>query len=156
MSSLSPVPRRLVARLAMGGAALALAFMVSSPVSASPETLKRSIENMTQWPLDLALSPVTAGKSVYEGVREIDDSNAVRVAYPIPGFAWNTFVNAGCSVLRGVTGALEFLPGLGLLFFEADLDALFDPPQENEALVDFENPVYDVKFGVIYTPAGGL
>jgi hypothetical protein len=128
--------------------------MVSSPVSASPETLKRSVENLTQWPLDLALSPVVAGKTVVQGLQDIDDSTAVKIAYPVPGFVWVTFVQAGTAVLRGLTGVFEFLPGLGLLPFDADLDPLFDPADENEALVDFETPVYDFRFGIDYTSAG--
>ncbi len=154
MNSLSPVPRRLVARLALVGAILALVFMVSSPVSASPQTLKRSVENLTLWPLDLVLSPVVAGKTVYTNLRDIDDSDAVKVAYTVPGFAWVTFVQMGAACLRGLTGVLEFLPGLGLLSFEADLDPLFDPAVDNEALVNFENPVYNFKFGVSYTSGG--
>jgi hypothetical protein len=128
--------------------------MVSSPVSASPETLKRSVENLTQWPLDLVLSPVVAGKTVYQNLQDIDDSDAVRVAYTVPGFAWVTFVQAGTAVLRGVTGVFELVPGLGLLFFEADLDPLFDAAEDNEALVDYETPVYDFKFGISYTGTG--
>jgi len=128
--------------------------MVSSPVSASPQTLKRSVENLTLWPLDLVLSPVVAGKTVYTNLQDIDDSDAVRVAYTVPGFAWVTFVQMGSACLRGVTGILEFLPGLGLLFFETDLDPLFDPAVDNEALVDFENPVLNLKFGVSYTSSG--
>ena len=154
MNSLSPLPRRFVARLALVGAVLALVFMVSSPVSASPQTLKRSVENLTQWPLDLVLSPVVAGQTVYTNLRDIDNSDAVRVAYTVPGFAWVTFVQMGAACLRGLTGVLEFLPGLGLVFFEADLDPLFPPAVDNEALVNFENPVYNFKFGVGYTSAG--
>ena len=29
-----------------------------------------------------------------------------------------------------------------------------DPPVDNEALVNFENPVYNFKFGVSYTSGG--
>jgi len=154
VNSLSPVPRRIAARLALLGAVLALVFVVASPVSASPETLKRSVENMVMFPLDLVLSPVVAGKTIYTNLRDIDDSNAVRVAYPVPGFAWVTFVQMGSACIRGLTGVLEFVPGVGLLFFDADLDPLFDPPAENEALVDFENPVLNLKFGVSYTSSG--
>jgi len=154
VNSLSPVLRRLAARLALVGAVFALVFMVSSPVTASPETLKRSVENLTLWPLDLALSPVVAGKTVVQNLQDIDDSTAVRIAYTVPGFVWVTFVQAGTAVLRGVTGVLEFLPGLGLVFFETDLDPIFDAADENEALVDFETPVYHLKFGISYTSAG--
>ena len=146
--------RRFAARLALVGAVLALVFMVSSPAFASPATLKRSVENLTQWPLDFVLSPVVAGKTVYTNLQDIDDSDAVRVAYTIPGFAWVTFVQLGSACLRGVTGVIEFLPGLGLLFFETDLDPLFDPVEDNEALVNFENPVYNFRFGVSYTSGG--
>ena len=152
MNSLAP--RRLAARLALVGAVFALVFMVSSPVSASPETLKRSVQNLTQWPLDLALGPVVAGQTIVRNMQDIDDSMAVKIAYPVPGFVWVTFVQSGCALLRGLTGVFEFLPGIGLLPFEADLDPLFDPADENEALVDFETPVYNLRFGVNYTSTG--
>ena len=141
MNSLSAALRRLAARLALVGAVFALVFTVASPVTASPDTLKRSIENLTQWPLDLALSPVVAGKTIVQNLQDIDDSTAVKIAYPVPGFAFLTMVQASSAVLRGVTGIFEFLPGLGLLFFETDLDPLFDPADENEGLVDLETPV---------------
>jgi hypothetical protein len=57
-------------------------------------------------------------------------------------------------VLRGVTGVFEFLPGLILLPLDADMDPLFDPVVENSALVDYDNPVYHVKFGTDYTSGG--
>jgi hypothetical protein len=123
--------------------------------SATPATFKRSIENLTQWPLDLALSPVVAGKTIYQNLSSVDDSTGVRIAYPIPGFLWTTSVQIGASVLRGVTGVFELLPGLILLPLDADMDPLFDPAVENEALVDWDNPVYHVKFGTDYTSGGG-
>jgi hypothetical protein len=128
--------------------------MISSPMSASPQTLKRSVENLVLWPVDLVLSPVVAGKTVYTNLQDIDDSDAVRVAYTIPGFAWVTFVQLGSACIRGLTGVLEFLPGVGLLFFDADLDPLFDAAEDNEALVNFENPVFNFKFGISYTSSG--
>jgi len=154
VNSLSPVLRRLTARLALVGAIFALVFVVSSPASASPQTLKRSVENLLLWPFDFVLSPVVAGKTVYTNLQDIDDSTAVRVAYPVPGFAFVTFVQLGSATIRGLTGLIEFLPGLGLLFFETDLDPLFDPADDNEALVDFENPVFNLKFGISYTSSG--
>ncbi len=136
-------------------ALLSLASLgLPSGASATPATLKRSVENLTLWPLDLALSPVVAGKTIYNNLNSIEDSTGVRIAYPIPGFVWVTSVQIGAAVLRGVTGVFEFIPGLLLLPFDADLDPLFDPAAENEALVDFDNPVYHVKFGTDYTSGG--
>ena len=138
-------------RLAAFALAGALALAAAAPAGASPETLKRSVGNLLMFPLDVATSPGVAGVTVIRNLQDIDDSTAVRVFYPIPGFIWVTAVQTGAGVLRGVTGALELLPGLGLLFFEADLDPLFDPAVDNEALVNFETPVIDIKFGVDYT-----
>jgi hypothetical protein len=139
-------------RLASLIAAVSLLGLAAAPAMASPRTIKRSFENLTQWPLDVALSPVIAGRDIYVNMREIEDSTAVRIFYPLPGWAWNTMVQCGAGVLRGVTGVIEVIPGLLLLPFpDADLEPLFDPADENEGLVQWENGIYDVKFGISYT-----
>jgi hypothetical protein len=150
-------PRRAgrASRWTMFAGALAAAALLAGPVSATPATLKRSVENLTQWPLDMAASPVTSGVSIYRNMQDVGDSTAVRVAYPVPGYAWNLMVNIGASVLRGVTGVIEFVPGMVLLFTPADMEPLFDPPAENDGLVKFENGIYDVNFGIDYTTPGG-
>jgi hypothetical protein len=142
--------------LARLGTALAVLALLALPTAApaTPATFKRSIENLTQWPLDLALSPVVAGNTIYNNLNSIDDSTGVRIAYPIPGFVWTTSVQMGAAVLRGVTGVFELVPGLILLPLDADMDPLFDPAVENPALVDYDNPVYHVKFGTDYTSGG--
>jgi len=120
--------------------------------SPSPSTLKRSIQNLTQWPLDVALSPVVAARDIYVNMQDIEDSLAVKIFYPIPGWAWNTMVQGGAGVLRGVTGVIELIPGVILLPFpDTELDPLFDPVEENDGLVEWENGIYDVKFGISYT-----
>jgi hypothetical protein len=127
------------------------AWGAAPAAEASPATLKRSVENIVLAPLDVALSPVVAGKTLYTGLRDIDDSPAVRIAYPVPGFVWLTAVQAGAGVIRLVTGVFEFVPGLILLPFDADMDPLFDPADENDAIVNFETPVFDFRFGIDYT-----
>ncbi len=144
-----PVARaRILAPLALV-AGLALA----PPALASPETLKRSVGNLAMAPLDFFASPVVAGTTVWRNLNEIDDTTGVRVFYAVPGLFWTTAVQAGASVLRGVAGGLELLPGLFLLPFETDMDPLFDPSEDNEALVNLETPVMNIKFGVDYTTA---
>lgn len=133
--------------------AVAFAGLLASPVSATPEVLKRSIENLSQFPLDLVLSPVVAAKTVYTNMNDIEDSPGVRLFYPVPGYFWTIFVQAGTSILRGVTGVLELLPGMALLFTDAEYDPIFDPADEQDALVDFETDFYYVKFGINYTTA---
>jgi hypothetical protein len=134
--------------------ALGLFALPAGPAAASPKTLKRSVENLTQWPLDVASAPLVSAWTIQRNMREIDDSLAVRIAYPLPGFAWNTMVQVGAGVLRGVSGVLEFVPGIVLLPFETDMTPLFNPSLDNEALVSWENGIYDVKFAVDYTTAG--
>jgi hypothetical protein len=121
-----------------------------TPASASPETLKRSAGNILFAPFDIAVSPFTAGKALYTNMREVDDPLWVRIVFPIPGYVWILGVQIGGGALREVAGLLELVPGLGLLFFEADLDPLFDPAERNEALVDLETPPLRIKLGVNY------
>ena len=141
---------RTVARLRVG---LALTFALLAPLSAQAgtETLKRSVSNLLFAPLDLVLSPVVAGKTVVNNLQNIEDTTAVRVAYTAPGFVWLTGLNAGASVLRALTGALELVPGIVLLALpESEMSPLFDPAIRGDALVDAETPVMPVRFGVDY------
>ena len=143
---------RGIRRRAMGTVlATVAALMMAAPAAADTETLKRSIENLTQFPLDVALSPVVAGYTIYQNMNSIEDSPGVRIFYPIPGFAWNTMVQGAAGILRGMTGLIEFVPGIVLLFSDAEFEPLFDPADENDALVDYETDFYWLKFGVNYT-----
>ncbi|MGI9433150.1 MAG: hypothetical protein ACR2PQ_13095 [Myxococcota bacterium] len=120
--------------------------------SPSPSTLKRSLQNLTQWPLDVVLSPVVAARDIVVNMQEIEDSLAVKIFYPIPGFAWNTMVQGGAGVLRGVTGVIELVPGVILFPFpDAEFGPLFDPAEDNDGLVRWENGIYDLNFGISYT-----
>jgi hypothetical protein len=140
-----------IRRFCACAAVVLLLFGAASPAAASPETLKRSIGNILFAPLDIALSPIVAARSIYRNLNDIDDSLGVRLVYPIPGFAWNTGLQIGAGALRELTGLLELVPGLILLPFEADMDALFAPGEKANALVDVETPPLNIKFGIDYT-----
>ena len=124
---------------------------LAGPASASPETLKRSLSNMLMGPLDIAFTPVVAARSVYTNLQNVDDTMGVRIAYVLPGYIWNMGVQVGAGGVRVLAGAIEFLPGLGLFFFDADLDPLFSPVDHSAALVDFDTPPLNIKFGITYT-----
>lgn len=145
-----PRSRPLAACLALASALL----FTPATADATPETLKRSVSNLIFAPVDLVLSPIVAIKIVNQNIRDIEDTTAVRIAYYLPGIVFLTGVQFGAAVLRGVTGALEFLPGLGLFFLEADLDPLFDPVDRGAALVELDNEIFPIKFGISYTTAG--
>lgn len=158
---------RLISRVSstLAVAALLLAFVPSS-AQASPETLRRALGNIIQAPIDVVLAPVIAGRTLVNNLRDIDDTPAVRIAFAAPGYFWLSGVQAGAAVLRGISGGLELLPGLLLLPFETDIDALYDPADRGAALVEYENPLADdetlrwiplltwnVRFGITYTSA---
>ena len=135
--------------------ALALAFVTSAPgtAQATGETLKRATGNLLMAPFDMVLSPIVAGKTIVTNMREIEDTMPVRVAYAVPGYVFLTGVQLGASTIRAISGVLEFLPGLGLLFFDTDLDPLYDPVENSDALVDYDTRFLRMKFGVDYTGA---
>ena len=158
---------RLIFRLSstLAVAALVLA-VVPSTAQASPETLRRALGNLIQAPVDVVLAPVIAGRTLVNNLRDIDDTPAVRIVFAAPGYFWLSGVQAGAAVLRGISGGLELVPGLFLLPFETDIDALYDPPDRGAALVEYENPLaenesarffpfltWNVRFGITYTSA---
>jgi len=158
---------RLISRLSSALALAALVLAVApSTTQASPETLRRALGNLIQAPLDVVLSPIVAGRTLVNNLRDIDDTPAVRAVYTAPGFFWLTGVQAGAAVLRGISGGLELVPGILLMPFETDIDALYDPADRGAALVEYENPLADddtahwlpfltwnVRFGITYTSA---
>lgn len=137
-------------------AAAALVFGLSAPAAADTEPLKRSFENLTQFPLDMVLSPVSAGTTTVNNIQTIDDSDGVRVFWAIPGYAWNVLANFGSGILRGVTGLIELPVGLALAPFpDIEFDPLFPPVDDAEALVEYDEwSFYRIKFGVEYTGGG--
>jgi hypothetical protein len=137
-------------------AAAVLSIGLAGPASATTDVIQRSFENMPQGLLDSLLSPYTAGRSIYNNMTTIQDTPGVRVAYLVPGYAWNVMCNFGGGLIRSLTGVMELPTGLVLLFSDAEMEPLFDPVEDNEALVyldQFED-TYRVKFGVDYTTGG--
>ena len=148
---MSPVARSTRStRLGALAAVLLLACSVAGPAEASPETLTRSLTNIFFGPLDMVLGPVVGTKAVYTNIQDVEDTTGVRVAYAIPGVVWNSMMCMSGGLFRTFTGALELLPGMALLFFEADLDPIFAPPERSEALIDEEFDWGMVKIGINY------
>ncbi len=141
-------PLRVLASLAL---VLGLSVGAASPAHAGAETLKRAVSNIVCAPLDLVLSPVVAGKTLVDNLKNVGDSKAVRYFYPPFGFLWMTGVQVGASVLRGISGGLELLPGLILLPFEREIEPLFAPAERASSLVEQDTPPLNFKFGIDYT-----
>jgi hypothetical protein len=140
-------------RSSLLAAALATALVGVAPGSAhaTTATIKRSVQNLAFFPIDFVLSPYVATRAVYRNWRSSDDTPAVKIVYPIPGVAWAISVNMGASVIRGIAGALEFLPGLVLIPFKSDMAPLYDLAENNAAVYDSgEDHAFRVKIGVDY------
>jgi len=141
-------PSRLVASLAL---ALGLTLGAAFPAHAGGEVLKRAVSNIVCAPFDLALAPAVAGTTMYSNLKNVGDSTAVRYFYPPFGYLWLTGVQVGASVLRGISGGLELLPGLILLPFDAEMQPLFGPAEKADAYVDQDTPPFHFKIGIDYT-----
>jgi hypothetical protein len=140
-------------RLLSGLFAATIALAVAAPAQATVDVLRRSFENMPQGILDSVLSPVTAGQSVVNNLQDIEDTPGVRMVYTVPGFIWNTMANFGGGLIRTLTGVMELPVGAVLLFTDAEMEPLFDPVEDNDSLVlydDYED-IYRVKFGTHYS-----
>jgi len=135
---------------------LAIALLAALPAAATTTVLKRAFENMPQGVGDLVLSPYTAGRTLYNNMTTIDDTLPVRIAYIVPGYAWNVMANFGGGLIRALTGALELPTGLVLLFSDAEMEPLFDPAEDNEALITWDayEDIYRIKMGISYTAGG--
>jgi hypothetical protein len=87
-------------------------------------------------------------------MRNVGDTTDVRVAYALPGFVWNMMVDAGAGMIRGIAGVLELGPGVVMLYSDKEMQPIFEPVEENSALVDLDSSLYRLKFGVDYTTPG--
>ena len=137
-------------RLGAAGAALLLALSLAAPASASSATLKRAVGNLLCGPLDFALGPIVGTRAVYRNIQDIEDSPGVRIAYVVPGVVWNSMMELSGGVLRTFTGALELVPGIILLPFDADMDPLFAPVEKSNALIEEDFDWGVLKIGVDY------
>ena len=137
-------------RCAAVAAACLLAVSAASPAAASPDTFKRAFTNIIFGPVDFVLSPIVASRAVYNNLRDIDDSTGVRLAYAIPGVAWNTAFVMGGAVLRSFSGLLEIIPGILLFPFDADMDPIYAPAERADALIWEEFDTFTLKVGINY------
>ena len=132
-------------------AACLLSPVTAAPADATPQTILRGLSHIALAPLDIALAPVTSFIGIYRNMQDIDDSLGVRLAYLIPGYAWNVGVQIWAGAIREIAGLLELVPGFFLVPFEVDMTPLFAPGEKANALVDIETPPLNIKFGIDYT-----
>jgi hypothetical protein len=136
--------------------AILLALLVAVAPSASHagvKTLTRATQNLLFFPFDIALTPFVATKITWDSWRSSDDTPAVKYGYALVAPFWNIGISAGASVIRGVAGFIEFLPGLALLPFDAEMNPIYDLPETQPAWVDVGNDHFKMRFGINYLHA---
>jgi hypothetical protein len=108
---------------------------------ASPDTLRRSLENIVMAPLDIALAPANGWIALRANLPRVADTTAQRAVYAVPGYLGLTALHVGTGLLRAVSGVLQLPPGVALFAFDTDLPPGFDPFRKGSALVDWRNPL---------------
>jgi hypothetical protein len=110
--------------------------------------LKRSIENLTQSPLELGSVPWVAAHTIKHNM-EIDDyTTAQKVLVGPFGFLWISLPQVGLAAGRAAAGALEFPLGLLSVFTRREAAPLLDL-EHAPAMVDRPGKYYHLKFGIL-------
>jgi hypothetical protein len=135
-------------------AALLLVPGLAAPgsASASPDILRRSIENIVTAPLDVVLAPVNGWIALRANLPHVSDSPTQRRVYAVPGYLGLTLMHVGTGVLRAVSGVAQLPPGIALFAFDTELPPRFDPFRQGSALVDWQNPLAESPPWLKYVP----
>jgi hypothetical protein len=147
---------RSLARRLVSLTALVVLLVAAAPATsqAGTKTICRSVQNLLLFPLDMVLSPFVATKATFDSWRNSEDTKAVKYAYAPIAPIWSTSVELGASVIRGIAGALELLPGLVLIPFDREMNPLYDLPENQPAWVDQSAGPFKIRFGVDYVTPG--
>lgn len=138
-----------ILKLATAALFLAAALAPRSALAArSWHPLKRAAENMLQSPLDLALSPVTAGMQAHKNLQGKRKLWQKIVAYPF-GFFWYTSLHIAATSARLVGGLLEIPVGVATLATGWEAGPLFNA-NDLPALVSYPTKPFDVRFGLYH------
>jgi len=149
--------RRSAWRRFVGLAALIALLVAAAPGTsqAGTKTLARATQNLLFFPFDIVLSPFTSAKITWDSWRSSEDTKAVKYGYALFAPIWSFSIEAGASVIRGVAGCLELLPGIALLPFKTDMNPLYELPETQPAWVDTGSDAFKVKFGINYLTSSG-
>ena len=115
--------------------------------------LRHALENATQGPLDVVLTPVVAGLTTYRNVSEDSTSVGGAVGTGFMVYIGLLMYDGSASFFRTLAGLLEIPLGVGALaatpFTDWQPDLFFDqdkPP----AMVDHPTSWFHVKFGIYH------
>lgn len=130
---------------------IAVAALAPGAAHASVASMKRSIENVTQGPLDVVLTPVVAAVTARDNVEAEIHSTGGKVMGGALTYFGLVLMDLHAGFFRTFAGAVELPFALGALAASPLTD--WEPPpffdvEKKTALVDRPSSVYNVKFGV--------
>jgi hypothetical protein len=143
------------ARILATALIIALSFCRVEAVLAGGQTLKNSVGNMTQAPLDLALIPATSVTTIYRALIGSKTYSPLAKVLMSP-FAF-TLGTTFCSLLSLTTGGLRLLDGvaslpvgLAVLPTDKEIPLVYHRVENAPAMVDHDTRAYHVNFGIYY------
>lgn len=143
----------LVSRMAIAAFVCSLA-LAPSLSQAGGQTLKRSVGNLTQFPLDMLLAPIQAGNRLNKNLKTEQDPMALKVVMIVPGWIFLTGNNVFGATMRAFAGVVELPPGLFLLFRkDAEMYPVFPITERGGALFNKDTKAFHFMMGIDY--AGG-
>ena len=142
---------RLLIRATTGALLIALLLgLTPRGASADATQLCRSISSIVLAPTDIPFAPYIAQHDLYVGLLEQDDDWYKKVIATPPGVVWLLGLQAAGTVVRVVTGVMEFVPGLFTLFREEPQGALFRSQDEAWAVYSEDFGPCPVRIGTSY------
>ena len=133
--------------LATAGLFVALVFTQPQRALAGGELLKHSMWGLIATPLELLVSPVTAGSTLATNMEVAGYNTQTRIALGPPGFLWLWMSQIGMGAGRGMAAAAELPIALVTL----------PTPLNPAPLVDFDNepamvehPTQPFRFGIYF------
>lgn len=144
----------MIARISrLVAAGVVAVSLETGAVHAGVEPLKRSLENATQGPLDVVLSPIVAGLTTYRNLSQEDVGVVQGIGLGTMTYVGLTIVDVNASFFRMLSGLLELPLAAGLAaaspFTDWQPPVLFDV-EKPSALVDHPTRAFHVKFGVFH------
>ena len=141
-----------ILRVVITAVALVTVALPASSARASGQALRRATENVLWAPLDLAATPVLLGYNMgrnFYGSKKYSVTQKILGTPPalLFGSVFTVTTSVGGAFARASAGLIELPIGLGALALGKDPDPFYNTSDMN-ALVDFPNDIFTVKFGI--------
>jgi hypothetical protein len=142
-------------RIIAAGLIVALPLLRADSVLAGGQTLKKSVGNMTQAPLDLALIPATSTATIARGLVGSKTYSPFAKVLMAPfaftlGTTFCSLLSLTTATIRLLDGVASFPVGLAVLPTDKEAPSLYNHVPNARAMVDHDTKPYHFNFGIYY------